>query len=925
MLAEIAYSRSTVATTASGASCSQTLSTVHPSDSSQPEVSASRRALPWSLVRHHSELFLGAEPWLGHPCQKQPSTNRAIRRRVKAMSTLRRARPGTGSATRYLNPAANRALRKATSGAVSRRRSLLIRADTEEERAGGRPTGRCTDTLSSPLTSLPVMSRRAPADPHQAIGAKVAELGSPVDIEAEMDAGVLEQFLGAGQSYTKALPAPQQVLVVDFFAGAGGMSCGFHATRQSGLAFRLLAAIDIDDKALETLRANLPIPTLVEDIRALADRPTRLLDLLPELAPGPERPTLVFIGCPPCQGFSAHRKKDERDDARNSLIMSFATLASHFQPDVIVMENVPEMLRGRFEHYHRAAADRLKTAGYSLTESIVDISHYGVPQRRKRAVVFGSLSGFIGLPPATHDKQGARTVRDAISHLRPVLAGQVDPDDPWHRAPDHIDRILDKIRQIPADGGDRRQLPLKEQLACHVDVDAGRTPGFTDVYGRLHWDRPSVTITAKSSTPSCGRFLHPEQHRNITVREAALLQGFPHNYVFAGNFVHQYRQIGEAVPPLFARHLAFQVLDHLRPVPSRWQVVEKAINEIDDLDNAANAPLVSVDLFCGAGGLSLGMEAAGVPSVLAADLDADAVASFQKNLGPHGLQGDVLDPALVIEIAARVSGRGFVLVGGPPCQGFSQQRRGNDVDARNDLVLRYGQIVAELPEKPRAVVLENVMYLDSPRGRHILEAYVMQLRSLGYSPQRFDLNSADFGLPQTRRRIVVVALREEDTGGLQAPEGYTANRWRTLGEALVTLPLVPSGTPLNHVASKEQAQNVRRMSYVDMGRGRTAIPEEFQLGCHRRYDGHLDVFGRLDWFGYARTITGGFDSSSRGEYTHPFQNRSITAREAARIQGFPDHFEFQGNKAAVRRQIGNAVPPPVGYAIGESLRASLGC
>ena len=211
------------------------------------------------------------------------------------------------------------------------------------------------------------------------------------------------------------------------------------------------------------------------------------------------------------------------------------------------------------------------------------------------------------------------------------------------------------------------------------------------------------------------------------------------------------------------------------------------------------------------------------------------------------------------------------------------------------------------------------MYLDSPRGRHVLEAFTAELESMGYSVHRHDLNSAEFGVAQLRRRIVLVALRD---GGLRYrdPAPLSGSRWATVGEVMGGLETPGLESLANHVVASESDLNHRRMAFVEMGRGRLAIPEHLQLACHRSYDGHLDVYGRLDWFGQARTITGGFDSASRGEYVHPFEHRSITAREAARLQGFPDWFEFAGNKAAVRRQIGNAVPPPMAYAIGLALK-----
>ena len=155
------------------------------------------------------------------------------------------------------------------------------------------------------------------------------------------------------------------------------------------------------------------------------------------------------------------------------------------------------------------------------------------------------------------------TVRKTISDLPQIAAGKINPDDPAHRAPQHTPRIPKRIGKTPIDGGDRRDIALADQIEAHKNIDLRGSRGFTDVYGRLRRYKPAVNITAKSSTPSCGRFLHLDQDLNISVREAAILQGFPQTYVLKGPFVNQYRQIGEAVPPLFTRFLAFQVLDHL--------------------------------------------------------------------------------------------------------------------------------------------------------------------------------------------------------------------------------------------------------------------------------------------------------------------------------------------------------------------------
>lgn len=718
--------------------------------------------------------------------------------------------------------------------------------------------------------------------------------------------------------YIKNLPSPKKIPVLDFFCGCGGMSYGFKNTRQSHIAFDVLAGFDIDKHALQTYEANIKSPGYCVDISELSKEPDKLSNYVQQLNDGIERP-FVFIGCAPCQGFSAHRKKDDRDDPRNNLMFAFAKICQHYLPDFVVMENVPEIVKGRFSNYFDKAREVLESSGYSLSVDVLDLSQYGVPQRRRRAIVIASRSGFIKLPDPVLAFDEAVTVREAISHLRAIPSGGCDPYDDAHRAPSHIQRILDKIKLIPQDGGDRRSLPDEEQLDCHSNIDISKSPGFTDVYGRLRWDTPSVTITAKSSTPSCGRFLHPDQNRNISVREAAILQGFPQTYKFEGPFVNQYRQIGEAVPPLFARFVAKSILENISPpaIPVHLQAEKTTLRNVYENSDA----LLTVDAFCGAGGLTLGFEWAGFNPAFAFDVDEAAIRTFNNNITPVGSVEDVRSIDVRKKIDARVKNKNFVLTGGPPCQGFSQQRRGEHDDPRNNLVLAYIELVEKLKRKPIAIVLENVTYLDSPRGRKILEEYIERCNQLGYDVFRHDLNSAEFGVPQLRNRIIVVSINNEFSEYYVGPEKSSPENWSTVGDVLKGLPKI--GTLLNHQISAEGDLNRRRIAYVDMGGGRLAIPPDLQLNCHAKYGGHLDVYGRLDWFGYARTITGGFDSFTRGEFAHPFYHRSITHREAARIQGFPDNFEFHGTRAETRRQIGNAVPPPLGYAIAMAIKKAI--
>lgn len=763
-------------------------------------------------------------------------------------------------------------------------------------------------------------------DSNRRLGVREADRFQPALGPIGANSAAVLRDNGLPIAYSKKLPKAKEVYVVDFFSGCGGMSYGFATTRQSHLAYRVIAGIDIDMTALQTFTRNTGAPGLKVDVAALGRDPDILRGLLKEQDLAALRP-LVFIGCAPCQGFSALRKGDHRDDGRNSLMMSFAKVCSRYRPDVVVMENVPEILGGRYSHYYHFAAAEFEAAGYKLHKGILDMSRYGVPQRRRRTVVLGSLSDGLRLPAPVFGPDELRTVREAIGHLRPLEAGEIDPYDPHHRAPNHTKRLVERFKATPPNGGDRRSLPAHLQLACHTYIDASDTPGFTDVYGRLRWDSPSVTITAKARSPSSGRFLHPEQHRNISVREAAILQGFPQSFAFEGSPTQQYRHIGEAVPPLFARFLAWQVLDHLRPrkkVSAWWQTPGLRGASHQDASD-----LLLVDGFSGAGGIGLGFKVAGIESALAFDIDPDAVNTFKQNLGEVAICADVRDPSLLTRLNEVVRESAFCVAGGPPCQGFSHQRRGESSDPRNGLVLDFADMIAATKRRPIAVLLENVTDLELPRGKPFLDEFLRRLRRMGFVHFRHYLNSADYGVPQLRNRILVVALHEDFAEHYAGPVALTPNRWPTVGEALADLPEPAASTLLvagaaNHAVSMEGELNKRRIAYVDMGSGRKSIPPNLQLPCHASdYRGHRDVYGRLDWFSQARTVTGGFDSFTRGEFAHPFRNRSITPREAARLQGFPDWFTFTGNRAAVRRQIGNAVPPPMAYAVALAIRKAV--
>ena len=333
-----------------------------------------------------------------------------------------------------------------------------------------------------------------------------------------------------------------------------------------------------------------------------------------------------------------------------------------------------------------------------------------------------------------------------------------------------------------------------------------------------------------------------------------------------------------------------------------------------------------VDSFSGAGGLSIGLVQAGFKMLYAFDYNKEAVESynafFKGNLCEVKDAREITGDFIKSKINA---GELDLFAGGPPCQGFSRQRKGafSGGDKRNELVIEYARIVSEL--RPKVFMLENVDMLGLARGARFFGQAQNRLSEYCLYPHFY--NSADFGVPQTRVRFITVGIRKDLNVPFSIPSP-TVTEWTTVGSVLEGIPEPPADYSEhpdypNHQNARVTKENIFRFSFVPQGGGWKDIPFEHRLPCHQRVDsskgGWPDCFGRLEWNGQAPTITGGFDSFTRGRYGHPLHDRPLTPREAARIQGFPDNFRFYGTRAEVRKQIGNAVPPPLAKAIGEAI------
>lgn len=336
--------------------------------------------------------------------------------------------------------------------------------------------------------------------------------------------------------------------IIDVFCGCGGSSYGFKLA-----GFDIKAAIDKNRLATETYKLNFPNTSVLtqEIVPTEVDSVARNLLTAADLEVGE---CTVLLACPPCQGF-CRLSRDGGNDPRNKLVLALSKIVAVIKPEFCVIENVPGLAMGSGKTIFREALEELKSAGYSnVACKILNAADYGVPQRRKRLLLIASRLGAVSIPKPS-DHRHRKTVRETIAQLPAIAAGSVDTADSLHSSPSASPKVLDRIRSIPKDGGSRKSLPPTLQLECHK-----KHSGFCDVYGRMKWDEPSPTITTGCINVTKGRFIHPEQDRAISVREAALFQTFPPDFSFCGTSWQIARQIGEAVPVEFARMVANHII-----------------------------------------------------------------------------------------------------------------------------------------------------------------------------------------------------------------------------------------------------------------------------------------------------------------------------------------------------------------------------
>lgn len=344
---------------------------------------------------------------------------------------------------------------------------------------------------------------------------------------------------------------------------------------------------------------------------------------------------------------------------------------------------------------------------------------------------------------------------------------------------------------------------------------------------------------------------------------------------------------------------------------------------------------IFVDIFSGAGGSALGFILAGYELVGALDNNRHATRTFESNFG----FAPVLTDASTFDFVkwSRMLGDVDVVVGCPPCQGFSRMKNTHllsdgDDDSRNLLVYIYVRAVETL--KPKAILFENVSWMvNAYRGRYF-HWIITRLSKFGYKINWKILDAADYGVPQHRRRLILMGSFRSapefpesiygDPRSKEVSEGVKLP-WRTVRNAISDLPPLSHGETHpeipNHVTKKLPENWLKLIKAIPKdGGSRVQAPRDLWLPCHRRHNGHNDVFGRFRWDRPSNTITTGCWDPSRGRFVHPEQDRGISLRECARLQSFPDDFIFTGPPTSVARQIGNALPPIPSKYIAEKIR-----
>jgi len=347
-----------------------------------------------------------------------------------------------------------------------------------------------------------------------------------------------------------------KVKIVDLFCGIGGLTHGLVLE-----GFEVVAGVDNDKSCKYAFEKNNGARFISKDIKRFTAKE------LKNLFRGAS--VRILVGCAPCQPYSSlgrRRLSKKRARERWYPLYRFMKLIKSVKPEIVSMENVPDLSNTQKYAVFGKFVETLKELEYAVAVRTVDASRYGVPQKRQRLVLLASRLGNISLIAETHTEKSRKTVRDAIKALPHLKEGSVDPTDPLHRASALSDTNKKRIAATPKNGGSAKSWATDLIPKCYRKK-SGKSYMVT-VYRRMRWSDPAPTMTTHCTTLETGRFGHPRQNRAVSLREAAIFQSFPKNYVFGEEneigITRTAKHIGNAVPVLLGRAIGRSLKRHLR-------------------------------------------------------------------------------------------------------------------------------------------------------------------------------------------------------------------------------------------------------------------------------------------------------------------------------------------------------------------------
>ena len=759
---------------------------------------------------------------------------------------------------------------------------------------------------------------------------------------------------------------------IDLFCGAGGLSKGF---MDAGVD--IILGVDNDTAALKTfernhngaigLCADLSVQETFDKIQSIADSMGKTIDLI--------------IGGPPCQGFSTTGPRNF-DDPRNKLYLAVFKMVKQYNPKGFLIENVPGMAMLYQGQIKDEILRRFRSMGYNVECKILTAADYGVPQMRKRLVFMGIRSdiGVPVFPEPILDEKHYVTCREAIDDLPARISYLGMEKDVYEKPPRteyqkkmrkdnmilynhvataHKQFVKDVIALVPP-GGNWKDLPK----------GVGESRTFHEAWTRYHGDRPSKTI----DTGHRNHF-HYEYNRVPTIRENARLQSFPDDFVFLGNKTQQNRQVGNAVPPLLGEALAFQMIKIINVRKNTTQIVKEKLNSIELFAGCGGL----LDGFEQSGKYNL-LAAVEWESAPCENLVRRLVDKWKmEDASEKVLRFDIQRTEELIHgwhddstygngqgLDALVDGKSVdVIIGGPPCQAYSIAGRVRDEngmrdDYRNYLFESYLKVVNHY--RPKAFLFENVPGILTAKpgngDRCIIDIIQEEFEKAGYATL-FEISDAvidmtEYGVPQNRSRIIILGLSKEEFGNacgemlhsfyFEILPKYRVTEKSTVRDAIGDLPALyplgktvryegknlahslPSPWVANHIArwQSERDMDIFRILTEDIESGRNKYVSTAALkSLYTEKTGKISNVHKyhvLRWDEPSNLIPAHlYKDGLRHIHPDSKQLRSLTVREAARLQTFPDDYVFYGSNVATFRMIGNAVPPLFAKKVASAL------